>query len=274
MPLIQGLPFSDYLKIPALSHTSIEDAVDSLANYKYMKDHPEVREGDTDATRLGRLIHCLLLEPEEACKRFGAYPDGDGRTAKIKDAKAAVEQAGLTPVKQGDYTEAQHAADAARANPAIRDLIDAADGYEVTATSKDPVFGALKGRADIDAVSTLGKIIDIKTANDPNPDRWMVDAIKRGYHRQISFYCDLWAACAPGEKPGVVPYGSCIVIPTEAPYVGRCYVAEFPMEVQLLGRDENIALIRRIRAAESAGVYPGYPGSVTVAVPAWYKQIR
>lgn len=272
MPFHKGLPFADYLKIDALSHTQIEDSVDSLAMYRYMKDHPEIREQDTDATRTGRLIHCLLLEPDEAPKRFGIYPDGDGRTAKIKEAKAEIEQRGLTPIKAGDYTEAQHAALAARANPEIRDLIDAADGYEVTAVDEPIRFGRLKGRADIDAVSTLGRIVDIKTANEPNPERWMIDAIKRGYHRQLALYCDLWGGLL-GIKMNEIK-GSCIVIPSEAPYTGRVYIADFPMEVQVMGRQEILALITRIREAEKAGVYPGYPTKVTVAVPGWYRQIE
>lgn len=262
-----GLTMKEYDALEGVSHSQIEQAVDSLAKLRWYLDHPEERD-DTEETRLGSLVHCLALEPQTFSGRYGVLIDGDGRTKAVKDHREQIEARGVEVVKARDYQRANDMVAAIKSTPEAWDLIAAATACEVCVTVVGDDGVPRKARADADASSTLGILADIKTAEESHPRSWVNGAMRYGYHRGAAHYVDVWK-----KETGITCAYKFIVVPKAPPYRGRVWVATLPNAAIEAGRRENTLVCAKIAGAIKSGKWPGYPAEATLDMPGYYAEI-
>ena len=202
-----GLPFDQYLTIPAASASALKTVAVCPAKLG-------VEREATPALQRGTLVHCAVLEPDALEARFAAT-DLDRRGTKAWAAEEAA-AGGRELVKRADFDEALAMRDAVLGNPTARALLAGAV-TELTLVWEDDDTG-LPCKARLDAHSPLGGPIDIKTANDASPHGWRRNAEKLMYHIQAAHYL---AGCrALGLRADSMPF---VVIESSAPFVVEIY---------------------------------------------------
>ena len=106
---------ADYHADPAISASQLKTVMQSPYHYwsRYL-DPDRVAMVPTAAMRLGSLVHCAVLEPDELSTRYQLAPD-----RRTKEGKAAVTEmaaAGIEAVSETDLAQALQIADAERAH--------------------------------------------------------------------------------------------------------------------------------------------------------------
>ena len=205
--IYDGLPFDEYLKIPAVSVSGLKIIADCPAKFG-------VEREQSAAMRIGSLTHCAILEPEALERRYAAT-DLDRRGTKAWD-EAERAAGGRELVKRAEWDAALGMRDAVHRHPVARTLLSGAV-TERTLVVEDPETGLLI-RARLDAATSFGVPVDVKTCADGHPDRWLRHAMQLRYHWQAALYLD---ACAmTGQPADGFPF---IVIESSLPYVVGVY---------------------------------------------------
>lgn len=178
--LIHDMPFADYLAHPALSATGMRRLLDSPARYVWDRQHPL----DTPTLILGRLIHALAFDQPHVF----AVKDWDGRTKEGKVRAAEVSEAGLEIVSEDDWATAQGIADALRENQLARSVLyGAGTEHEVSAIWTDEETG-VELRCRFDALTTDGRIRDLKSTLYAKPSAFTASAARYGYYMAAAHY--------------------------------------------------------------------------------------
>lgn len=196
------LPFADYLALDACSSTELRWMERSPAYCRYKRD---ADRQDTDATRLGSVVHAMVLEPHTFEDRYVVEPvlSEIGATTRgskaYKSWRASLDE-GIEVVKRGDYDRAKAMLASIEGHPECRGMLRNAGAYEVTLVwERDGLL--CKGRVDKDgkAGSYIG---DLKTTKDlpgfspwvisryfmPAQAEWYLDGFRRlGEQREFAF---------------------------------------------------------------------------------------
>jgi hypothetical protein len=237
-----------YDDLPGLSWSLVKQIEHSPAMFAWTRSHPRP---DTDVFRRGRLLHCLVLEPNTEPDRYAVWKGR--RQGKAWDAFAEA-NAGKTIV-----TESQRdaAGDMARAVLAVW-CVGSFDRVEVPlAWEADGM--SLRGRAD-----AVGRaIVEIKSTRSTAHDSFTRQSWALGYHCQLAHY----RAGVFAMQRRTLP---CRIVAVEAtpPYD----VAVFDVEDELLaeGAEHVARLIERIRVCERSGLWPRrYEMAMPLGKPAW-----
>jgi hypothetical protein len=214
---------------------------------------------DTPAFRFGRAVHCLTLEPETWGARYVVW-DGGARRGKAWDAfeEANADREILTA---DEYERARAIAGAVFRHPIAGPMI-ATGATEGVITWTDESTGlACKGRFD----HVAGRLVDLKTAADVDPRRWMANAYRYGYHAQLAFYLDGLRAS------GIVPADDPAIVCVEAvpPHDVVVYTLD-PIIIDQ-GRQMYRRLLARVKECTERGEWPGISGAATLPLllPAW-----
>ena len=179
------LPDADYRAIDAYGSTVIKTAASLSVK------HARTKRPDSTALSRGRLIHALVLEPDEVEGRYAVQPAGHGNSKAVKEAKEAMREAGLTPVSPSDWKACHRAAEAVREHPLASALL-AQGKPEVSLVWNHDNGAKLKSR--IDWLDEENKIaIDLKSTGNVgavHPDKFLREALRYHYAAQAVHYLD------------------------------------------------------------------------------------
>jgi exodeoxyribonuclease VIII len=179
----------------ALNYSGAKEILKSPAHYQaWLKAEDE----DTDALRIGRLVHLASLEPQVFDRQVRVMPECDRRT---KDGKAVYE-AFVATLKEGEECIKQKEMDLILgiAESAQCGIEKIADGKARVRVMEQVVTGKcegidIKGRPDLILHDSEGAIIiDVKTTADASPDAFSKDVAKFKYHLQAAFYMHMTGA--------------------------------------------------------------------------------
>lgn len=267
------VPMEAYLGNPVEGHsvsasnlTALETACPRIAWWESYLNPERVIE-DTAATAFGTMFHTLLLENIVAFdRRYRIQPDDLNLNSKDGRAfKDECEKGGFEIVKQEAFDRACAMVKAMVANPAIEGAF-ASGRQEVTLIWKDEETGLYcKSRPDW-FCADRALAVDIKTAASVKPDKWLMDAVKFGYHRQTAF-------CLMGlEALGIVdPVYMHAAIEKDAPFLTQPFL--LPDDLIAWGRKQCRANLRRWADCLARDHWPGYvDGIATPALPDWMNR--
>ena len=219
---------------------------------------------DTDATRLGRAVHCAILEPEMFADRFAVKPDG--MSFSTRDGKAwRSEHEHLTILSHGDGCAIEGMVESVQDHARARELLSLAPcETERRLEWTDEETGALcAGTPDRVIQASRPILLGIKTTRHIEPRRFEAEAYQRGYHLQWAYYHD--ALVALGHAPPVMVE---IAIENVAPYDVVVHV--IPDEILDDGRSAyRDALVDVLRCREH-DTWPGWcPTERVFQRPRW-----
>ena len=153
----------------------------------------------TDSMKLGTLVHCLVLQPEDFKKKYVTDTDicNEIGGAKPRATKAYKEWAGAQTseiIKQDVLDLATMMADSVKNNPAASWVLSKAESFEVKMEFEHE---GLKFKSFLDGYGQV--ILDLKICRDAAPDKFRRVIINDGYYLQAGVY----EASLQGE---ILPY--------------------------------------------------------------------
>jgi hypothetical protein len=251
MTITRSLPFADYLARDS-EHFSVLKAIDiSPLHYLRARDHGRK---DTDALRIGRATHGLLLTPTIADVAIWA----NGRRAGKEWAAFKAEAAGRTIITEAEAEAADGMRAAIQANPIARTLLTDGDP-EVTIEWTDARTGLpCRARADFLGDDVSRHLVEVKTARSSHPRAFASACARLLYHAQLAFYCDGYET-ETGEPPASVHV---IVVEKDPPHDVCVY--RVGQEVLDAGRRKIDAWLARVAECRAAGTWPGAGGDGVV----------
>lgn len=195
---------------------------------------------DTEAFRVGRMLHCALLEPARFAEQYVVAPKVDRRTKGGKAEYAfwlESQKPGAVPCDPDEHTLVLRMAESVMSNKRAAMLLGCDGEAEHTVQWRHEKTGLLlKARRDKRAP---GLILDIKSTRDPSPKGFHKSVINYGYHRQGAWYLDSeyeWT----GENVGF----GLLAVRNEWPY--EVALHEVSDELIQIGRRMNEATLERI----------------------------
>lgn len=231
--LAGGMSYEEYDRILAVRWTVLRWMANSPA--AYLEALVGSGQGETKALRLGRAIHCALLEP-------GVYPakwvtwTGKARSGKKWDAFKA-ENFGREILTGAESASVVAAVAAIRRHRVARLYLDGA--CEQVAVWVDRPTG-LKCKSRSDIVGPM-KYVEIKTTlATVEPVRFGMLAARMQYDAGIAFHLDgmRQAGAEVDDEPLI------IAVEAKPPY--DCVVFRVPMAIVWRGRNEYRRLLDRL----------------------------
>ena len=294
-----GVPEADYFSAEAVNASTLKhmgrSALHCKAEITRSGDRP-----DTEAQKVGRLVHCAVLEPERFKATYCKEPqvedhpetlvDLAGYKAKAKalglkvsgskgDLKAriletspdikfwedlAAELVGESePLKADHWHLAQAIIESIAANDKARKALSGGVAEE-TLVWRDALTGLLcKSRMDYYR-EDLGLIVDVKTTEDARPEAVARDIHKYGYHISAAHYLDgLQALDLPGGQSF-----AWVFVEKKAPYAIGVYFASADMLDR--GHELHRQYLTDFARCKLSGIWPAYPAEFqTIDLPAW-----
>ncbi len=267
--ILYQLPDADYRSAPGVSFSSMKLYRESPLLYrKAYKDKTLPPRADSEAMRLGRAAHCLILEGQAAFEdRYQVFPAGFDR--KSKD-RAALWDAAANPLKADELVTIERWALAFEEQPEANKLIG--QGSPEVSLTAEHHGSPVKGRLDW-YDPARGSVWDLKTVDDL---RNFEDQVRRrrrrdmkhwNYYQQLAWYRSLLVL----NDPVAVDYSYYLIaVEKVEPY--RCGVYQILPILLGLGEEENENTYRDILASENSGHWPGNPvGIQEVDLPAEEK---
>ena len=266
------MPFAQYLEIDAISNSFLKRVSISPA-------HSQVQFSGSTATREGRILHTLVLEPEKAPDVIATAPEGNKNGSAFKEAvevkfgikypgkwddaaKMIEAEKGIEVVTVDRLQWFEDVAKKLKDTPEVCKLLEGTQREVTLIWERD---GHLC-KARIDA---LGKwAVDLKSAADSSPWAFRKQAFNLGYHRQDAWYM---AGC---KALGIDAKGMAfIAFEKEPPINPMIYV--FGEEERLIAEAEIDYLFDLTVKCKESGNWPGYEyaeGRVhTLEAPNYYN---
>lgn len=262
--LIAGVPEDAY---HALSHCSASVLKRlSVSTPLHVRAQLDSRS-DTPALRLGRAVHCSVLEPSEFWNRYAVAPRCDRRTKAGKSTYAEFADdlgEGVTVLTHDEGEQVLAMTEAVSRHRAAAQGLDAASHREIT------VLGEMYGvacKARLDAMTPEGQwIFDLKTTRALASRQEMEREMHRhGYALQLAFYRAM-------ARVAGAPVEACFVIAVEkAPPYG---VAVFHVQDDVLDLHEPRIerLVHEWADTLGVGKAPGWsPRIQSIGLPDWAR---
>ena len=233
--------FKEYQSLKAVNWSTLKHMAMSPLHYLHATNNPQE---ETDVMRFGRLVHCMVLEPEQVSSNFAVW-EGGRRYGKewdaFNDACAAD-----TIVTREQLERAAESAQAIRSHPLVAPLLNGAL-FEVTNQWTDALTGiACKSRCDV----VTGAIVDLKLTADIREFRVAAQTARMGYHAQLAFYADGWATKTGENRPAII-----IAAEPKPPYDVAVY--ELDEDTLATGQAHYQRLLDRLKQCRESGQYPG-----------------
>nr|MDD3585647.1 PD-(D/E)XK nuclease-like domain-containing protein [Thermoguttaceae bacterium] len=228
LPIVNEQASGDYRALEALNWSTLKRFLDDP---RWFAINPDQGYEETEAMKLGTMIHCMVLESDQFCSRYSQFlPPKNEKTGEPYKSGKAYDAAKAEFEKQGKIacTEEQLIT-CCEVKKAITDSgfdrFFAALGTGAEAVFESVIYdpeAKLKGR--IDCYNETYGLIDFKTCSTPISDSFGRDLFQYkcrqfGYVYQLAFYAKIIR-----DKTGVVPPCSIIAAETSAPY--RCGLYE------------------------------------------------
>jgi hypothetical protein len=256
-------PGTDYGDVDAVNPSSLKVMLKSPKHYRHGLE--SVRR-ETKAMREGTLAHLAVLQPDLFRQSVVIRPDGlDGRTKDGKEWLAA--HSHLTVITVPEWEQVQGMAQAVNNHPvAMRYMTPGA--VEQPIYWIDPETGIrCKGRPDL--VTDSGFLVDLKTAADLTPRKFIAQACDLGYLFSMAAYHDGLELLGHKASETVL-----VCVEKSAPYdVAVWQLDGEPLE---MGREQYRAALRDLAECRASGEWPGrFPELRQFEVPGWaYPEVE
>jgi len=230
----------------------------SPAHYKHALVTPVP---DSDAKKVGRVVHLAAFEPERFRNAIAVW---DGGTRRGKDWDAFKERnQGKELLTENEYARCMSVQKAVQSHATAMRYVQRGQG-EVSMLWTTKVGEAVvkaKGRIDFNSASA---IVDLKTTRDASPDAFGRQAHDLSYVAQAAWYCDGYEAATGVKKPYVI-----IAVESEAPFVVQPYIV--PEGLIELGREEYRGWLDKLLFCRSQYYWPGYSdgSELELSLPPW-----
>ena len=219
--------------------------------------NPDREEVDTEALRIGRAVHTLVLEGMDMFnKRFALLGEGmDLRSAAGKARKAEIEAAGQVMLRWDDFKKIQAMAVALDKHPRAK-LVFTDGAPEKTLAWQDEITGVwLRARPDwLPAAPAF--IPDLKSAADASRLAFEKAVWDYGYHMKIAHVCDGIRTLGLGDPQAAY----FVVQEKKAPFL--CAVYALNSEALEWGAVQNRAAIETFARCLERNYWPGYAETV------------
>lgn len=152
----------DYQNLQGISsHWLIEMLNSPAACWRKYLDPQRPAQEQTDAMRLGTLVHCLALTPEQFAQSF-LVADYERRSIDGKAHYAQLSETGLIPIKRAELDQALAIVDALHAKPAVRKLLQRSKKERTVIQPRPRGLLPLKARLDLHHEAKR-QIVELKT---------------------------------------------------------------------------------------------------------------
>lgn len=279
--IYQNIPFADYNAMPYVRNSYLK---------KLTKGCPaavKVEDEEKDHLTLGRAIHALVLEGQQAFQKdFIVSPqDAPGKpTAAMLNAKKPSAEsiykiewwsqfermsAGKSIITYDDFVSIQEINSAVRNHPFARTLL--ADGLsEQTAIFDAPINGEMircKVRPDRTPSSKTACLIDLKSTVDAGYDAFLRACYRFGYFQQAAFYIDGYNEAlrvmveehgwSREDHPEIDAFVF-IAVEKAAPFRVEVYTLMGDNSLLIRGREDYINGLRIEQECRKNNFYPNY----------------
>ena len=246
---------ADYHADPAVSASHLHAVAKSPYHYwsRYL-DPKRTPVEPTAAMRLGSLVHCAVLEPDDLLQRYSVAPDRRTKEGKAAVARMAAE--GIEAVSETDMALALSMAGSVRLHPAAAALL--AQGKAEQSFWWDDAATGLRCKCRPDWYYGA-TVVDLKTTTDASPSGFARSIATFRYHVQASHYL----AGLHGAERFVF-----IAVEKTAPYA----VAVYELDAAALTAGDELRQrdMRVIADCQATKEWPGYGDDCqTLSLPSW-----
>ena len=245
---------ADYHADPAISASQLKTVMQSPYHYwsRYL-DPDRVAMVPTAAMRLGSLVHCAVLEPDELSTRYQLAPD-----RRTKEGKAAVTEmaaAGIEAVSETDLAQALQIADAVRSNSTAALLLS--NGAAEQSFWFDDIATGMRCKCRPDWFDGT-TIVDLKTCQDASPTGFAKAVANFSYQIQAAHYL-------AGTLATRFIF---VAVEKTAPYAIGVY--ELDAEALVHGSISRHNALQILQDCKAVNNYPGYTDGIqTLQLPGW-----
>lgn len=261
-----ALSYDDYAAFPGVSATALKIAyMHSMAHVRaYMDGTFEKRSAALD---FGKAFHSLALEGKEDFIQHPASYTNEKGEVKKWSGNAAVCKEWLRE-NPGYVVDEDEETSLRAMQKAVEPHLIFKSKFEVS------IFSELEGlpvkcRLDMLTDGDDDPIIDLKTCADANPEKFMREALRLGYHLQAAWALDVLRLA--GIKREEFRF---VAVESKPPH-GVCVLRFLDQEVSLLrvGRIRYKEQLRKLKQAIEKNDWPSY-GTVWAEefAPAWMKR--
>jgi len=239
---------------PAISASHLHAVAQSPYHYwSRFLDPQRQRPEPTAAMKLGSLVHCAVLEPDELSKRYGVCLPRNTKAGKEQAAEMAA--AGIEAVTGSDMELALAMAGAVRSHQAAAELLRHGQA-EQSFWWDDPASGLrCKCRPDWLNGAT---VVDLKTTTDASPRGFAKSCATFRYHVQASHYL----SGLPAER--------FVFIAVEKTYPYAVGVYQLDAEAMTVGAELRRQNMQTISDCMAINEWPGYSqGIEPLSLPKW-----
>ena len=199
-----------------LSNSRIKKILESMAHFEWSYVR-KIRSEETDAKRLGKIVHNAILEPDLFKSNHVILPVFSGKGSKAAKAEFL---GGLPPeaiiMTEKEVDKILYMIDSVLNHPTASQILKGAtfevNGY--TWDERHQMYWLIK--PDILKTTLLG---DLKTSKSAEPDSFLNDVFKYKYFIQAPIYLDQ-ASNLLGKKLTQFPF---VVIENTAPHICEVY---------------------------------------------------
>lgn len=218
---------------------------------------------DTDALRIGELIHTIILEPHLYDERFLAVPPAKKNTkvGKAQHAINVANAAGRHMISAAEYMMARDMQESFNQNQFASKIIEDAQ-FEKSIFWKNPKTGIMcKARPDI---IKDGIVADLKTCADASPRAFQRSAAKYGYFLQAGMIFEAMTSLGIPLKAFIF-----ICIEKTLPYSIGIYKLDSSALMKAV--EQYQTLISKMKLCRDENYWPDY-GVNTLLMPTWAEQ--
>ena len=246
---------ADYHADPAVSASHLHAVAKSPYHYFSRYLNPErIAPEPTAAMRLGSLVHCAVLEPEELGKRYGVCAPRNTKAGKEQAERMAA--AGIEAVTGSDMELALAMADAVHSHQAAAELLRNGQAEQSFWWDDSATGLRCKCRPDWYDGTT---VVDLKTTTDASPAGFARSVATFRYHVQASHYL----AGLHGAERFVF-----IAVEKTAPYAVAVY--ELDAAAMAAGDELRQRDMRVIADCQATKEWPGYGDTCqALSLPSW-----
>ena len=259
---------SEYRAREGISSSELKKIMKSPLHYKHWKDNPE--NTDTPDLLFGRAAHKYILETYDFYNEFAVAPNCDRRTKEGKSEWTLFcdQNKGKDIITQEQFEKIEEMRKVMLATPFVSKLINGEHEISYFWTDEDT---DLKCKCRPDSINHKLKIVvDYKTCDNAETQRFMKQSIDLGYDLQASYYLDgvksntgndyIFVFIAQEKKP---PYAVNIL------QADDIFIRS--------GRDVYKSMLHIYKDCSESGVWYGYMGAESqinsLGVPKWIENM-
>jgi exodeoxyribonuclease VIII len=245
---------AEYHADPAVSASHLHAVAKSPYHYwsRYLDPKRSAPE-PTAAMRLGSLVHCAVLEPDELAKRYAVCLPRNTKAGK--EMAAEMEASGIEAVTETDMEQALAMAASVRNHQAAATLLR--DGKAEQSFWWDDIPTGLRCKCRPDWYNGT-TIVDLKTTTDASPQGFAKSVAQWRYHVQQAHYLSGTFA----ER--------FVFIAVEKTYPYAVGVYELDEAAMLHGASERRVNLQTIADCRAISEWPGYGNTIQpLSLPAW-----